>query len=182
MKKKLIVGTLLVALAAIPTWAAVGMRDANSVDPAVCMEQMQTHHQQMMDQAVAKGVITADEAAMLQQDMKDIMPIMQKIRQHYGAQHGAMMGQHSGMMGQHGMQAADSNARIEQMRTHHQQMVQQAITDGVITQQEADLLAAHMEKAFPIMQKLHQNGQTMMQGMHKGQQGCSLHADKEKSL
>lgn len=74
MKKKVLLVLALAALTAIPAFAAA--TGDNQTD-----NQMFNHHQQMVQQAVKDGRITADEAATMDEHMKDVAPIMQKVMQ-----------------------------------------------------------------------------------------------------
>ena len=152
MKKKILLMVALAALIAIPVFAAT-----ESVNPMnEHHSQMMTHHQQMIEQAVADGTITSEEAATLKDSMDKIAPIMQKIMQK-----GGMMG--NGMMKNHEKMQGGQN----QMMAHHQQMIEQAVTDGTITSEEAATLKESMENTAPIMQKIMQKDGMMGKGMMK---------------
>jgi len=151
MKKKLLIAAILAAVVAVPVFAAAQTDNNNTNSRFV---QMQQHHQQMLDQAVANGTITADEA----EQLKQVEPIMQKIMQNGGMMgHGKMgQGMMKGMMGNN-----NPSERLAQMQQRHEQMIDQAVADGTITADEG----AQLKQAQPIMAKIMQNGGMMGHGM-----------------
>jgi len=56
------------------------------------------------------------------------------------------------------------NDRFNQISQNHQQMMQQAVSSGTITSEEAAQVNDHMQQMAPIMQKVMKNG-GMMNGM-----------------
>lgn len=78
MKKKILLVLALAALTAIPAFAAA--TGDNQTDNQM-FNQMFNRHQQMVQQAVKDGRITADEAATMDEHMKEMAPIMGKMMQ-----------------------------------------------------------------------------------------------------
>ncbi len=93
MKKKFIIVGLLAAVTALPIFAIANAESNTQND---WYNQMAQRHQQRIQQFVDNGVITADEAKQLDEHMRAVAPIMQKIYQN-----GGRMG--PGMMGRQGM-------------------------------------------------------------------------------
>jgi len=90
MKKKIIIATMLAALAAVPVFAAV----TDQAQPRNEMSsQMFNNHQQMVQQAVDNGTMTADQATQMNEHMQQMAPVMEKMMQNGGMmQKGGMMG------------------------------------------------------------------------------------------
>jgi len=86
MKKKVAIFMMLVALVAVPVFAAT--TDQNQAENE-CSNQM-PRNQQMMQQAVDSGTITADEAAVVKDHMQQIAPIMEKVMKKDGMMNGMM--------------------------------------------------------------------------------------------
>jgi len=101
MKKKIIIATMLAALAAVPVFAAV----TDQAQPQNEMSsQMFNNHQQMVQQAVDNGTMTADQATQVNEHMQQMAPVMEKMMQNGGMMNGNIMGngnmmQKVGMMG-----------------------------------------------------------------------------------
>ncbi|WP_425059612.1 hypothetical protein SCACP_02040 [Sporomusa carbonis] len=95
MKKKILIATLLAALAAVPVFAATADQDKQPTD---WFNQMFNNHQQMMRQAVDNGTITADQAARMNEHMQQMAPVMQQMMQNGGMMNGNIM-QNGGMIG-----------------------------------------------------------------------------------
>lgn len=99
MKKKIIIATMLAALAAVPVFAAT----TDQVQPQNEMSNhMFNNHQQMVQQAVDNGIMTADQATQMNEHMQQMAPVMQKMMQDGGMMKGNMMG-NNGMMHSGGM-------------------------------------------------------------------------------
>ena len=101
MKKKIIIATMLAALAAVPVFAAA-TDQAQPQDEL--FNQMFNNHQQMVQQAVDNGTMTADQATQMNEHMQQMAPRMQKMMKNGGMMNGNMMGngnmmQNGGMMG-----------------------------------------------------------------------------------
>jgi FlaG/FlaF family flagellin (archaellin) len=95
MKKKIIIAMVLAALVAVPVFAA--SNDNNGMQN-YCSAQMPQNHQQMIQQAVDNGTISADEAAMMNENMQEMTPVMEKMMKNGGMmQNGGMM-KNGGMM------------------------------------------------------------------------------------
>lgn len=84
MKNKILVIMMLAALIAVPVFAATTDQTQPQSD---WFNRMHNNHNQMMQQAIDNGTITADEAAQVNEHMQQIAPIMQKVMQN-----GNMMG------------------------------------------------------------------------------------------
>lgn len=84
MKKKIFIAAMLAMVTAVPVFAA-GTTESQSPT-------MSTHHQQMTQQAIDSGKITADQAAQMNEHMKEMEPVMQQMMQN-----GSMMGNGSEM-------------------------------------------------------------------------------------
>lgn len=95
MKKKIVIATMLAALAAVPVFAATTGQDKQQND---WFNQMFTNHKQMVQQAVDNGTMTADQAAWMNAHMQQMAPVMQQMMQNGGMMNGSMM-QSGGMMG-----------------------------------------------------------------------------------
>lgn len=98
MKKKIIIASILILVVAVPVFAAVQSTDAND-----CFNQMFGRHQQMIQQNVDNGTITADEAAQLNAHMRQDAPIMRKMMDKNGMTGNGMMGKDMMHNGQSGM-------------------------------------------------------------------------------
>jgi len=101
MKKKIIIATVLAALAAVPVFAAT-TEQAQPQNEG--FNQMFNNHKQMVQQAVDNGSMTADQAAKMNEHMQQMAPVMEKMMQNGGMMKGNMMGngnmmQNGGMMG-----------------------------------------------------------------------------------
>lgn len=99
MKKKIIIAAILALVVAVPVFAA-NVQNADSND---WFNQMFNRHQQMVQRNVDNGTITAEEAAQLNEHMRQDAPIMRKMMDKNGMRGNGMMGR--GMMnnGQNGM-------------------------------------------------------------------------------
>lgn len=95
MKKKIVIATMLAALAAVPVFAATTDQAQPQND---WFNQMFNNHQQMVQQAVDNGTMTIDQAAQMNQHMQQMAPVMQQMMQNGGMMNGNMMG-NGGMMG-----------------------------------------------------------------------------------
>lgn len=84
MKKKIFIAAMLAVVTAVPVFAAV---TTESQSPSDRFAQMSTHHQQMTQQAVDSGRMTAEQAAQMNEHMKEMAPVMQQMMQN-----GSMMG------------------------------------------------------------------------------------------
>ena len=89
MKKKIIIATMLAALAAVPVFAAATdqIQPQNEIN-----NQMFNNHQQMVQQAVDNGTMTADQATQMNEHMQQMAPVMQKMMQDGGMMKGNVMG------------------------------------------------------------------------------------------
>lgn len=99
MKKKIIIAAILVLVAAVPVFAA----NVQNTDSNDWSSQMFNRHQQMVQRNVDNGTITTEEAAQLNEHMRQDAPIMRKMMEKNGMRGNGMMGR--GMMnkGQNGM-------------------------------------------------------------------------------
>jgi len=98
MKKKIIITAVLALVVAVPVFAAA----AQNSDTSDWFNQMFNRHQQMVQRNVDNGTITADEAAQLNDHMRQDAPIMRKMMEKNGMRGNGMMGK--GMMnGPNGM-------------------------------------------------------------------------------
>ena len=88
MKKKIIVFSVLAAFMAVPVFAATSDQDQAQTQ---CFNQMGSNHNQMVKQAVENGTITAEQAAQMDEHMKQMAPIMQKMMQDGHRENGKMM-------------------------------------------------------------------------------------------
>lgn len=95
MKKKIVIVTMLAALTAVPVFAAAADQDQQPQNQ--WPNQMFNHHQQMFQQAVDTGSMTADQAAWMNHHMQQMVPIMQHMMQNGGMMNGNMMTGHSNM-------------------------------------------------------------------------------------
>ncbi|MDD4599934.1 hypothetical protein SDC9_13795 [bioreactor metagenome] len=93
MKKKIIITAILAFVVAVPVFAASMVND----DQNDWFNQMLGRHQQMIQQNVDNGTITADEGAQLNDHFRQDAPIMRKIMDKNGMGYG-MMGRGPGMM------------------------------------------------------------------------------------
>lgn len=89
MKKKITIILMLAALVAVPVFAATV--DQNQA-PNDWFTNMLANHQQMVQQAVDNGTITADQAANMNEHMQQMAPVMQKMMQNGGMMNGSMTG------------------------------------------------------------------------------------------
>ena len=85
MIKKIVVLTMVAALAAVPVFAATPDQAQSQSD---WMNQMLNNHKQVMQQAVDNGTMTADQAAQMNEHMTQMAPIMQQMMQNGGMMHG----------------------------------------------------------------------------------------------
>lgn len=98
MKKKIIIAAILALVVAVPVFAAT----AQNTDANDWFNQMFNRHQQMVQRNVDNGTITSEEAAQLNDHMRQDAPIMRKMMEKNGMRGNGMMGK--GMMnGQNGM-------------------------------------------------------------------------------
>ena len=88
MKKKIIVFSVLAAFMAVPVFAATSNQDQAQTQ---CFNQMESNHNQMVKQAVENGTITAEQAAQMDEHMKQMAPIMQKMMHDGHRGNGKMM-------------------------------------------------------------------------------------------
>ncbi|MBP2631983.1 MAG: hypothetical protein H6Q70_2611 [Firmicutes bacterium] len=88
MKKKIIVFSILAAFMAVPVFAATNDQDQEQNQG---FHQMFANHQQMMQQAVDNGTITAEQATQMNEHMTQMAPIMQKMMQNGNRGNGQMM-------------------------------------------------------------------------------------------
>lgn len=95
MKKKIMIMMMLAALAAVPVFAETVDQNQTQND---WFNKMFTNHQQMVQQAVDNGTITADQAGQMNEHMQQMAPVMQKMMQNGGMMNGNMM-KNGGMMG-----------------------------------------------------------------------------------
>jgi len=105
MKKKIIIATMLAALAAVPVFAAT-MDQAQPQKDGV--NQMFANHQKMVQQAVDDGTMTADQATQMNEHMQKMAPVMEKMMQNGGMMKGNMMDS-GNMMQNGGMMGNDNN-------------------------------------------------------------------------
>ena len=70
MKKKIVIAAMLAILAAVPVFAATNDQAQPQNE---WYNQMFNNHQQMMQQAVDNGTITADQAAKMNEHMQQMM-------------------------------------------------------------------------------------------------------------
>lgn len=97
MKKKALIVTVLAMLIAVPAvFAATNDQKNNEL-----YSQMTQMHQQMTRQAVDNGTITSEEAAQMDEHMREIAPIMEKMMGNGEIMWNMMqnMMQNGGMMG-----------------------------------------------------------------------------------
>jgi len=87
MKKKIFIFMMLVALVAVPVFAATTDQNQGQNDR---FNQMSQNRQQRLQQAVDSGTITSDEAAQVNDHMQQIAPIMQKLMKNGGMGNGMM--------------------------------------------------------------------------------------------
>ena len=85
MKKKMIIATMLAALAAVPVFAA-------TTDQTQPQNEMFNNHKKMVQQAVDNGTMTADQASKMDEHMQQMAPVMEKMMQNGGMMNGNMMG------------------------------------------------------------------------------------------
>ena len=85
MKKKIIIATMLAALAAVPVFAATIGQDQPQ-------NEMFNNHKKMVQQAVDNGTMTADQATKMDEHMQQMAPVMEKMMQNGGMMNGNMMG------------------------------------------------------------------------------------------
>ena len=105
MKKKIIIATMLAALAGVPVFAAA----TDQAQPQNDMSnQMFNNHQQMVQQAVDNGTVTADQATQMNEHMQQMAPVMGKMMQNGGMMNGNMMG-NGNMMQKVGMRGNVNN-------------------------------------------------------------------------
>lgn len=88
MKKKIIVFSILAALMAVPVFAATNDQGQEQNE---MFNRMSANHQQMVQQAVENGTITAEQAAQMNEHMTQMAPIMQKMMQDGHKGNGRMM-------------------------------------------------------------------------------------------
>ena len=100
MNKKIMIVTIIAALMAVPVFAAT--TDQNQMDNDKG-QPMAKQHQQMIQQAVDNGKITADEAVQMNEHMAQMAPIMDKMMQN-----GEMM---KGMMNNSNMMEKCNNSK-----------------------------------------------------------------------
>ncbi|MBP2627433.1 MAG: hypothetical protein H6Q68_2144 [Firmicutes bacterium] len=104
MKNKIIIATMLAALAAVPVFAAT----TDQAQPQNEMfNQMFSNHQQMVQQAVDNGTMTADQAAQINEHMQQMAPVMQNMMKNGGMMNADMMG--NGKMMQNGSRMGNVN-------------------------------------------------------------------------
>jgi len=104
MKNKIIIATMLAALAAVPVFAAT----TDQAQPQNEMfNQMFSNHQQMVQQAVDNGTMTADQAAQINEHMQQMAPAMQNMMKNGGMMNADMMG--NGKMMQNGSRMGNVN-------------------------------------------------------------------------
>lgn len=85
MKKKIIIATMLAALAAVPVFAATTDQDQPQ-------NEMFNNHKKMVQQAVDNGTMTVDQATKMNEHMQQMAPVMEKMMQNGGMMNGNMMG------------------------------------------------------------------------------------------
>lgn len=88
MKKKIIVFGILAALMAVPVFAATN--DQGQAQNEM-FNRMFANHQQIVQQAVENGTITAEQATQMNEHMTQMAPIMQKMMQNGNRGNGQMM-------------------------------------------------------------------------------------------
>lgn len=81
MKKKIIMATMLAALVAVPVFAAAADQAQQQNER---FSQMFNNHNQMMQQAVDNGTMTAGQAAQMNDPMQQMAPAMQKMMDNGG--------------------------------------------------------------------------------------------------
>jgi len=105
MKKKIIIATMLAALAAVPVFAATTEQAQPQNEGS---NQMFNNHKQMVQQAVDNGSMTAEQATKMNECMQQMAPVMGKMMGNGGMMNGNTMG-NSNMMQKVGMMGNVNN-------------------------------------------------------------------------
>lgn len=98
MKRTILIIAMLIAVTAVPVFAATTAQEQSQND---WYNQMYQYHQQMMQRFVDSGTFTQEQADLMNQNMQQMTPYMQQMMQSGGAgmmRNGGMMGNGS-MMG-----------------------------------------------------------------------------------
>lgn len=76
MTKKILIAAMLAAVTTVPVFAAT---TGDTEAKPEWLAKMNTHHQEMIQQAVDSGRITAEQAVQMNEHMKEMEPLMQQM-------------------------------------------------------------------------------------------------------